>query len=231
MSFKKRFEQQVNASLNQYNNEDFLNELKEKQKQNTTETRRIKPRNLIISISSGLLAVVAIVLTCVFAIPKTNGGSDRNKPDESVGYMQQYDTLETSSLSAANAAMTGLQLNDVQDISVSRAYDLPSGDTLRYSAACDLNEGFDSLHVDIVVNENYSFYFPYTLDKATTAFGYDMQYKEDISLDEDMGIYICSVKAILTTDNEKIYIDYSGYSISEEFNFESSLAQLFSKTA
>ena len=238
----KRLQEYANKSMEQYNNPEIFEQLKQhikpKEKKEAWYEKISRRTWYAVGGSFATVAIVAIVLLCVFLIePSILSPHDTNTTPNATDNPTDIPTTppkkeyfgynETkSSIIEINQYTQKLDYSEKNNIYVNKYIDIKYGDILYFSMGYYNEENLDNVVLNVVTNQDYNYVF---LDSTnwnkTTYRGYELVYNE--SFEEDEGTYFFTVYAILKTDKENIEIRYEGVSLEETSNFISALDQIF----
>lgn len=242
MKKDKRLQEYANKSMEQYNNPEIFEQLKQhikpKEKKEAWYEKISRKTWYAVGGSFATVAIVAVVLLCVFLIEpgilslhdtNTTPNATDNPTDipttppkkEYFGYNET-----NSSITEINQYTQKLDYSEKNNIYVNKYIDIKYGDILYFSLKYYYEETIEEVILNVVTNEDYEYEFKDTTGwKQTKYRGFDLSYKE-VSVEED-GLYFFTVYAILKTDKENIEIRYEGVSLEETSNFISALDQIF----
>lgn len=239
----KRLQEYANKSMEQYNNPEIFEQLKQhikpKEKKEAWYERISRKTWYAVGGSFATVAIVAVVLLCVFLIEpgilslhdtNTTPNATDNPTDIPTATPKKeyfgYILVGNSSTQKVNQYTEALDLTEIDLVYVKEHTDSHYGDILYFSMGYYNEETLDNVVLNVVTNQDYNYVF---LDSTnwnkTTYRGYELVYNE--AFEEDEGIYFFTVNAILKTDKENITIYYEGVSLEETSNFISALDQIF----
>ena len=243
MKKDKRLQEYANKSMEQYNNPEIFEQLKQhikpKEKKEAWYEKISRKTWYAVGGSFATVAIVAVVLLCVFLIePGILSLHDTNTTPNATDNPTDIPTIPpkkeyfgnvlsaNSSITTANQQTEFLDLTEIDLVYVVAHRDSHYGDILYFSMGYYNEETLDNVVLNVVTNQDYNYVF---LDSTnwnkTTYRGYELVYNE--SFEEDEGTYFFTVNAILQTDKEDIEIYYEGVSLEETSNFISALDQIF----
>ena len=212
----------ANKQLKRYQNEDFLNELKAKQKESKMNNKHKKFIPICLSTSSAVI-MLAVALLCVFLIkpPVVSDNVRDNQPDNKQEevippktYSEDNQVSEDSDTEELNGALNSIKFCG-DNLSVVKYTDSHYNETLYYSVVYSSDE--DPFYVDfkVLTNPDYTIDFgEMVYNQQGTVASYEIQYVENCEQDED--IFSFTDSAVIKTDKETIYIN------AEIFGFEGS---------
>lgn len=243
MKKDKRLQEYANKSMEQYNNPEIFEQLKQhikpKEKKEAWYEKISRRTWYAVGGSFATVAIVAVVLLCVFLIePDILSLHDTNTTPNATDNPTDIPTTPpkkeyfgnvisaNSSIAKANQHTEFLDLTENNIVYVKEHTDSQYGDILYFSLKYYYEETIEEVILNVVTNEDYEYEFKDTTGwKQTKYRGFDLSY-EEVSVEED-GLYFFTVNAILKTDKEKIEIRYEGVSLEETSNFISALDQIF----
>ncbi len=239
----KRLQEYANKSMEQYNNPEIFEQLKQhikpQEKKEAWYERISRKTWYAVGGSFATVAIVAVVLLCVFLIEPgilssnnmdTTPNATDNPTDTPIvppkkEYFDNY-LSANSSIQKANQQTEFLDLTENNLVYVVEHTDSHYGDILFYSIGYYNEENLDNWVLNVVTNEDYNYvYYDSTYWSKTTYRGFELVYNE--VLEEDDGAYLFKIDAILKTDKENIEIYCDGVRFEEVSNFLSALDQIF----
>ena len=242
MKKDKRLQEYANKSMEQYNNPEIFEQLKQhikpKEKKEAWYERISRKTWYAVGGSFATVAIVAVVLLCVFLIEPgilslhdtntTPNATDNPTDIPTTPPKKEYFGFNeaNSSITEINQYTQKLDYSEEDNINVKKYIDSQYGDILYFSLKYYYEETIEEVILNVVTNEDYEYDFKDTTGwKQTKYRGFDLSY-EEVSVEED-GLYFFTVYAILKTDKENIEIRYEGVSLEETSNFTSALDQIF----
>ena len=240
----RKLKKYANKQLKRYRDEDFLNELKSKQKEMKKNNDRKKFIPICLSTSSALV-MLAVALLCVLLIKppvkvvdnnSTNvidNVTDRDNTEqteqkqeeiEQKTYMETNQSLTSSSLEEMNGALSSFSFNGDGFI-VDKCVDSFYNETLYYYVTYNDEEGLYFMEFTVLTNPNY------TIENVEDGFvlqdtvaSYALKYYERSEEEDDM--FIFTDRGVITTGKEKIYLDVEIYSFDENNPFVETLNKM-----
>ena len=243
MKKDKRLQEYANKSMEQYNNPEIFEQLKQhikpKEKKEAWYEKISRRTWYAVGGSFATVAIVAIVLLCVFLIePSILSPHDTNTTPNATDNPTDIPTtppkkeyfgdvlVGSSSIQNVNQYTEALDLTENKLAYVKEHTDSHYGDILYFSIRYDNEETIEDIVLNVVTNEDYEYEFKDTTGWTQIEYkGFNLSYK-DVFVEED-GLYFFTVNAILQTDKEDIAIYYEGVSLEETSNFISALDQIF----
>lgn len=226
MKRNKRFQKEVDSLIYEESQNDFLHKahsqikenresVKDKQRIKVTASATatgdtIKQYNrsqiyIIISVLALFVIVGAIILTLLL-----------NKPFNK-SYSYDGDT-EVVSIERLNSK-SEIQFNEIDEVSVSCAYDTVYHDELFYILSYSDDDSLDDITIIVKTNKDYNYGFinPEHWDKTEVLKGHVLNYNEETEIEDDVCFITISGK--IECGNDIVYISYEGVSLTERSNF------------
>lgn len=228
MNIKKKLGRQADDYLDQFENEQFHQEVREELfPQPTPARKRIRPKQVWISFAA-TMAIACVVLVCCLTLltPSTGKPSgDPVKPPEKE-YFFENEKQESCALDQINSSLDGSIAFDIAQCDTTRKFDSVSNDTLYYQIVYINEDMLEDIRLQIYINDAYK--FDWHINRC------DSNAKiKDINVDyltsySDQEFYFTVfTQAYITLDNAKIYVEYSGVSLDgQSNNFLQALAQI-----
>lgn len=218
----KKLQKLADNSLQQYDNREFLEEMKSKIREKNAKPQKtaVKRRRIFYTSFAAALSVVAVIFSVFLIFP------NKNVANEEKHYTIDHQEFEIVDLAVLNDGLTEIYLDngDYQDIK--RYYDTFYNDVLYYETELKVSE-FDNVLIAIVPNKDYNQYFDHDLDKTDFVYDYELKYTEEFS---DMGgVYECKVYGYMDTGAEKVYFTYNTYTLEQSSNFVDLVKDLIKK--
>lgn len=201
MKITKLLKEVDKKSREQYENEDFLQEIKTDVLVKAQNNRKFLP----IFAASLVVMIVAISLICFYCIPKNTY------------YYSENEIFEVSTLDEVNEKCKEFRIiePDGYNASCEKTIDKETRTLLSFVITLIDENELSQLQIRIIVNEK--FLYSENTDNLSIIEKYDdfsMHYIESIK-DED-GLFSFSSKGYIQKNKEKVYISYRGYSLDED---------------
>lgn len=210
----KKLQKYADKSLSSLQDEAFLKTLQEGSKQ--THSSEKMSRKTIFAISSSLcFAVIVVALLCVFLI-------EPQVPNDEYGdskfYAVENQRTAVSSIEEVNNNSESIGFKETSGIAVKRVVDISYDETLYFVVECNNEETMETVSIFVVVNNEYTLPFSIAGEKISDNINkYTISYTESYT-EEDGLFYVDSVGEICT-QNERVYVRYSGISLEKSNNF------------
>ena len=240
MKKDKMLQEYANKTMEQYNDPEILEQLKQHIKPKKAWYEKISRKTwYAVGGSFATIAVVVVALLCVFLIEPgvlspndsdpTPNVNDNPSDTPVVPPKKEYfgEDIETiSSIIEVCEYTKNLDLSDLNIVYVKEHTDSQYGDILYFSVKYYNEESLDNFIVNVVTNEDYEYDFKDATNWTQTTYkDFELLYEEKVT--EEDGLYFFTVEAILKTDKEDIAIYYEGVGFEETSNFLSALDQVF----
>ena len=228
----RKLKKYANKQLKRYRNEDFLNELKSKQKEMKKNNDRKKFIPICLSTSSALV-MLAVALLCVFLIKPPVVADDTtehiNKPTEQTEteqetkektYGEGNQCIKDSDLDELNSELKYFNCAfDGGDYYITRNVYSHNDETKYYLVTYTSEDGFFNVEIIILTNPNYNIDYSYMIyNKEGTIASHEIQYVEHCESDDD-GMFRFTGSGAIITDKEKIYMNTDYFTFDEESIF------------
>ena len=218
----KKLQELADKSLEQYNNTEFLEEMKNKIRENTAKPKKaaIKRRKMFFTAFTTALSAVVIICSVFLILPKGNTVIEEKH------YTIDHKETETVDLSALNDGLTEIYLDNRNYKEIKRYYDTFYNDVLYYETELNVNE-FENVLIIIVPNKDYEYTVDYFYDKANIVYDYNLSYLERYI--DAGGFYECKVYGYMDTGAEKVYFTYNTYTMGQSSDFVNLVKNLVKK--
>lgn len=216
MKNNKKLQKIANESLNQFHDEEFLQELKSKvgASKRTYNPQKVRLKRFGICLTA---VITATVICCVFLLPSTK---------QEKQYMLEHLTSVASTVEEVNNEMIYYQVSD--NFMVTKYYDSQYGDTLYYKLLYAHDNVLNSLQLIVRTNQMFNYNFVHDEYKKNLQFkGHELQYCEELKVED--GLYFFKNKGEIHTNYEIIYIEYDGISLEENSSFLTLISTLLIK--
>ena len=223
----KKLKKYAEQQLLSYQNEDFLMELKEKQKERQKENGKSRKRLISIGFSvGGAVVAIAIVLLCVFLIhpPKTEVGDIPQTPIQleptQDNPKKEYGVEEKSAESSVEELNSDLQFVVLKGdaYQIKKYIDDIYNDTLYYYFMYNSEDELATFTFKISANPDYK------LDGADkqherqgTVATFAIRYDEEVNCEDD--IYFFTESGVIKTDHETIVVTAEIIGFDENSHF------------
>ena len=230
----KKLQELADKSLEQYNNAEFLAEMKRQIRQNAKQpqTAKVKKHSrLFFTACATAVSAVLIIVSVFIILPQKNIVIDENPAvEEPVIEEKHYTTdnkeTETIDLTILNNGLTKFYLATREYEDIKEYYDKLYNEILYYETKLIVSE-LENIIICIVTNKDYENFFDHELNKVDTIEEYDLKYTEEY---EDVGgLYECKVYGQMDTGAEKIYFTYNAYTMEQSSNFVNLVKELIKK--
>lgn len=230
----KKLQKLADKTLEQYNNAEFLEEMKSQIRQNIKQPQKakVKKRSRLSFIACATAVSAVLIIVSVFIIlPQKNIVINENPTvEEPVIEEKHYTTdnmeTETVDLTVLNNGLTKIHLDNRVYKEIKKYYDKFYNDTLYYETELVVSE-FENISLFIVPNVDYKYSFNYTFDKTYIIIEYELKFKEEYQ--NLGGLYECKVYGYMDTGAEKIYFTYNAYTMEQSSNFVNLVKELIKK--
>ena len=230
----KKLQELADKSLEQYNNAEFLEEMKSHIRQNAkqSQTAKVKKHSrLFFTACATAVSAVLIIVSAFIILPQKNIVIDENPAVEEPVIEEKHYTAdnketETVDLTVLNNGLTKIYLDNRVYKEIKKYYDKFYNDTLYYEIELIVND-LENILIDIVINKDYEYIINYDSDKMDTIFEYELSYKEKYN--NLGGLYECKVYGQMDTGAEKIYFIYNAYTMEQSSNFVNLVKELIKK--
>ncbi len=220
MKKDKRLQQLADASLENFEDKAFKQELL--QRQSTVKPKKLSGRT-VAWLSSAACAVVAIVVTAVLLSVYL-----RPEQDNTVYLLGQL-VASDAQISDVNEITVGMDFADLDYEILKKYIDDNSGKSVYFNGIIVDKEAFYQFNIVVVVDQRYKYSSEnsFSLDVLTDVAevkGYTVNYLPT-SVQNDM-LYFHTVRGVITTETEKVYVQFEQTTIGESNDFLELLAQL-----
>ncbi len=228
MNIKKKLGRQADDYLDQFENEQFHQEVKEELfPQPTRARKRIRPKQVWIGFAT-TMAIACVVLVCCLTLLTPSAGQpsgDPVKPPEKEYFFENEEQQISNLIQVNNDLNNEIEFNDLS-FTVVRKYDSLSNDTLYYQLTYINDAMIETINIYVYINEYYKFHWNESdADTTNEIKGINVQYLTSYSNQEFY--FTVFTQAYITLDNAKIYVEYNGVSLDgQSNNFLEALAQI-----
>ena len=230
----KKLQGLADKSLEQYNNAEFLAEMKSQIRQNAKQpqTAKVKKRSrLFFTACATAVSAVLIIVSAFIILPQKNIVIDENPAVEEPVIEEKHYTAdnketETVDLTVLNNGLTKIYLDNRVYKEIKKYYDKFYNDTLYYETELVVSE-LENILIYIVPNLDYEYYFDYDYNRTATVHEYELDYLEEFM--DIGGLYECKVYGQMDTGAEKIYFTYNAYTMEQTSNFVNLVKELIKK--
>ena len=224
----KKLKKYAEKQLAPYQNEKFLMELKSKINEQKKEKANKRKKFVSMWLSfGGTIAVIVVVLICVFVIKPANNIQENSQtpiqiePNSEEILQKKYleenrKTLEVT-LEELNSILQDISFCG-ENCSVKKIIDNYYNEQLYYYVTYNDNEGFIQADFTISVNPNYiidSAYKEY--DRQGIVASFEIQYAEDSEIEE--GMFFFTDSGVIKTEHEVIYTNAEIIGFDDNNNF------------
>lgn len=228
MNIKRKLGRQADDYLDQFENEQFHQEVREELfPQSTPARKRIRPKQVWISFAA-TMAIACVVLVCCLTLLTPSAGqpsSDPVKPPEKEYFFENEEQQISNLMQVNNDLNNEIAFNDLS-FTVVRKYDSLSNDTLYYSLTYINDAMLETINIYAYTNKDYKFDWNVSDANASDIIKeFDVHY---LTSYRDQEFYFTVfTQAYITLDNAKIYVEYNGVSLDgQSNNFLEALAQI-----
>ena len=218
----KKLLELADKSLEEYNNSEFLEEMKNRIRQNAAPQPQkvcVKRRRRFYAAFTAIACAVLIVCSVFWILPK-------NITVEEKHYTTDNKATETIDLNTLNNELLNINLDDRDYEEIKRYYDKVYGDILYCETELVIGE-FENILIVIVVNKDYEYTVDYNYDKTNIVYDFNLNYLERFI--DAGGIYECKVYGQMDTGAEKVYFTYNTYTMEQSSNFVDLVQELIKK--
>ena len=208
----KKLQRLADEYLEQYNNTEFLEEMKGEIRKNAEQANRGegKKRNLLWTFFASAASVLLIAVSLFVFLPQ------KNVPIEEKHYTLDNLEFDNVDLITLNNGLTKIQFDNKQYEEIKQYYDTFYNDILYYETEYVASD-IENILIVVITNLNYEYEFKFDFDKMGTVYGYTLDYVEQFT---DMGgVYECQVCGQFDTGVEKLYFTYNAYTVEQSSNF------------
>ena len=215
----KKFKKYVDDQLTLYQNEEFLKELKLKQKERSDEKGVARPKKVALCCSIGAAVLTLIILLmCVFLIKPVN---DTDFPRT---YLEEDQQVEACELAELNEDLRCVSFH-LGDSVINKHTDERHKETLFYTVSYISDDMLVQILFTVVTNSNYKADgADIEYDRDGLIASYELRYEEEATFEDD--IYIFSEKGIISTEYEIIVIDGGVVGLEEDSHFTEILNEI-----
>lgn len=208
----KKLQKLADEYLEQYNNTEFLEEMKGEIRKNAEQANRVegKKRNLLWTFFASAASVLLIAVSLFVFLPQ------KNVPIEEKHYTNDNKRVETVDLDILNNNLLSIRFENKGYKEIRQYYDLHYNEILYYETEFIVSD-IENIFIDIVPNLNYKYEFKFACDKTDIVYGYTLDYLEEFT--DAGGFYECEAHGQLDTGSEKVYFTYNSLSIETSSNF------------
>lgn len=218
----KKLQKLADNSLKQYDNREFLEEMKSKIREKNAKPQKtaVKRRKIFYTSFAAALSVVAVIFSVFLIFP------NKNVANEEKHYTIDHKETEIVDLNVLNNGLIEIYFDNRDYKEIKKYYDTFYNETLYYETNLIISE-FDRILIYIVTNKDYEYTVDYSCDKEDMVYGYNLSYSEEFS---DMGgVYECKVYGYMDTGAEKVYFTYNTYTLEQSSNFVNLVKDLIKK--
>lgn len=207
----KKLQRLADEYLEQYNNTEFLEEMKGEIRKNAEQTKGMesKKRNMLWTFFASAASVLLIAVSLFVFLPQKNVPIEKH-------YTADHEETETIDLITLNNGLTKIKFNNKQYEEIKQYYDTFYNEILYYETEYVASD-IENIFIDIVPNLNYKYEFKFACDKTDIVYGYTLDYLEKFT--DAGGFYECEAHGQLDTGSEKVYFTYNGLSLDKSSNF------------
>lgn len=207
----KKLQKLADEYLEQYNNTEFLEEMKGEIRKNAEQTKGMesKRRNMLWTFFASAASVLLIAVSLFVFLPQKNVPIEKH-------YTADHEETETIDLITLNNGLTEIYLDNRNYKEIKKYYDTFYNEILYYETEFIVSD-IENIFIDIVPNLNYKYEFKFACDKTDIVYGYTLDYLEQFT--DIGGIYECQVRGQLDTGVEKLYFTYNAYTMEQSSNF------------
>lgn len=208
----KKLQKLADEYLEQYNNTEFLEEMKGEIRKNAEQANRVegKKRNLLWAFFASTASVILIAVSLFVFLPLQNVSIEEKH------YTVDHQEFESIDLIVLNSGLTEIYLDNRNYKEIKRYYDNFYNDILYYETEFNVSD-LENILIILVPNKDYEYTVKHTFDQADVVYEYSLNYLEQFT---DMGgIYECKVYGYMDTGAEKLYFTYNAYTVEQSSNF------------